>query len=377
MKLNILVVPSWYPAKNMPLNGIFFLEQCIALKEAGHNVQVIVPPQIDIRDQLVLQKINFKQSIFERYKGIHTIRLVKGKKKIPLIVFFLLRRKIQRPDIIHAHGILHGGRLAVFFAEKWKIPVVLTEHSSVFVTNNKIIEKQIEYIREILKKISSILVVGESLKEVLRSIVPDRNIKIVGNPVDTSFFTIPQLPKKKTTFIFSVVALFSENKGIDIIIKSFAQAFIDRDNIFLFIGGNGSIIENLKELSVTLKVDKKIFFLGELSREGVRELLWKSHVHVSASYFETFGINMIEALSCGVPVIATKSGGPELFINSSNGLLVDKGNINNLSSAMSYIYDNYEIFNSIAIRNECKNKFGIKNYIKKIITIYNSVLNNK
>ncbi|MGX9728401.1 MAG: glycosyltransferase [Candidatus Electronema sp. VV] len=353
------------------MNGIFFLEQCLFLKKAGHNVQVVVPPSVNAWDQLIFQKINFRRYTFEWYKGIYTIRLSYAKKRnFSFFSFFFFQKKIQRPDIIHAHGILHGGRLAVFFAKKWKVPVILTEHSSIFVVNKNLIEQQFQYIRDILQNISSILVVGESLKKVLSQIVPSRNIKIIGNPVDTSFFSLPQFPKKEIPFIFSVIALFSENKAIDIIIKAFARVFIDTNDIFLFIGGCGLIERKLKELSIESKVDKKIFFLGELTKEGVRDLLWTSHVHVSASYFETFGINMIEALSCGVPVIATKSGGPEFFINSKNGILVSTGDVEELSCAMLYIYNNYCKYDTENIRKECKQKFDAEKYTSMIVSIY-------
>lgn len=157
-------------------------------------------------------------------------------------------------------------------------------------------------------------------------------------------------------------------------IRSFAKVFSDIDNVFLFIGGNGAILEELQQLSLSLNIDKKIIFLGELTRDGVRNLLLKSHVHVSASYFETFGINMIEALSCGVPVIATKSGGPESFINSKNGMLVSRGNIEDLASAMFSCYKNYDRFDFKIIRKECKYKFGNENHTDRLIRIYHSVV---
>ena len=87
-----------------------------------------------------------------------------------------------------------------------------------------------------------------------------------------------------------------------------------------------------------------------------------ANAFVLASRFEAFGVVFIEALSAGLPVIGTKSGGPEEIINDANGILVDINNVDQLSNAMEVLYKNYNMYNPEIIR-----KYAIDNYSEDII----------
>ena len=98
----------------------------------------------------------------------------------------------------------------------------------------------------------------------------------------------------------------------------------------------------------------------------VLQALQNSDAFVLSSEYETFGVVLIEAMSCGLPVISTKCGGPEsIIINDKLGLLVEKNNVNALSNGMNDIlnkkYDSQDIreyvigsFSQIAIANKLK-----------------------
>ena len=87
-------------------------------------------------------------------------------------------------------------------------------------------------------------------------------------------------------------------------------------------------------------MEKQIKLLGRLSRLRTAEEVKNSDAFVLASVNEPFGVVYIEALACGKPVIGSRNGGAEFIINSSNGLLVDVDNREQLAKAMKYLYDN-------------------------------------
>jgi len=95
---------------------------------------------------------------------------------------------------------------------------------------------------------------------------------------------------------------------------------------------------------------------------------------VLVSQSETFGVAYIEALSMGVPVIATKCGGPEVFVNDKNGLLIDVNNKKQLIEAMKYMYNNIDRYDRKAISRDIREKFSSAAVANKIEEVYKVLL---
>jgi glycosyltransferase involved in cell wall biosynthesis len=78
----------------------------------------------------------------------------------------------------------------------------------------------------------------------------------------------------------------------------------------------------------------------------------------------------------GLPVIATRCGGPETFLQPEHGRLVEKENVKELADAMNYMVEHLSDYNSEDIRKYCYNHFSQDVIADQIIGIYNKVLNN-
>ena len=101
-------------------------------------------------------------------------------------------------------------------------------------------------------------------------------------------------------------------------------------------------------------------------KKNILKLLRNSDYFVLSSNFETFGVVLIEAMSCGLPVISTKSGGPEtIIINEKLGLLCEKNNIFALANVIKNITKMN--FDSNYIRN-----YAIRNFSYKFLS-YNEL----
>ena len=94
------------------------------------------------------------------------------------------------------------------------------------------------------------------------------------------------------------------------------------------------------------------------------------------SHHETFGIVYVEALASGKPVIATRCGGPEDIVNSSNGLLIEKGNPAELANAMEWMYNNWSNFNPTNIRKDFEQRFSQKQVCRQIANLYDDIILN-
>jgi len=98
---------------------------------------------------------------------------------------------------------------------------------------------------------------------------------------------------------------------------------------------------------------------------------------VLSSQVETFGVVLIEAMSAGLPVIATKCGGPESIVLPETGMLVESNDKNKLFNAMRIMIENYDNYDSKIIRQIAINTYGDKAYGKNIKNAIASVLSAK
>ena len=193
--------------------------------------------------------------------------------------------------------------------------------------------------------------------------------------VDTDFFTAgPDAPPDQP-FVFSVICRLAHYKRIDVLLRALARAFQSQP-VHLNIGGDGKQRAAWEQLAQQLGIAAQVTFLGALSREAVRDLIRRSHAVVSSSDVETFGITLIEAMACGKPVISTRSGGPELFVTESNGLLVPTGDPAALAEAMAQLVRDYARFDPAAIRASIVARFSEAAFIEQTEQIYQELVRN-
>lgn len=117
---------------------------------------------------------------------------------------------------------------------------------------------------------------------------------------------------KSIIFVGNLIPL----KRVDLLIESFIHLYIMRSgNVSLKIIGDGPLIENLRKLSNGYPID----FLGTQEQKIIFKVLSESDLMCHFSETETFGCSVAEALMVGLPVLVSDCGGPEEFINESNG----------------------------------------------------------
>ena len=120
------------------------------------------------------------------------------------------------------------------------------------------------------------------------------------------------------------VSRISREKGIDLIIKSFALV-PENLNARLIIVGNGSYLKEAKELAKKLEVFEKCIFEGWIGdSKKISQLISTSDIFLSASLFEGFGNSIIEAIKCKTLVISTDVpfGPREILEKGKNGILI-------------------------------------------------------
>lgn len=122
-------------------------------------------------------------------------------------------------------------------------------------------------------------------------------------------------------------------KGIDCLLKAFSQVS-GKMKVKLLIVGEGSEEHNLKKLSKSLGIERDVFFLGY--KDNPYPYMKRASVFVLPSLYEGFGVVIVEAMACGLPVISTKSyeGIEDIIEDGVNGLLVPVADEKAMSDAI-------------------------------------------
>lgn len=397
-----LFLTRGYPTDKYKRNGIFEFDQAKALALQGIKV---VYAAVDIRSIRRWRKWGIHKEILDGVE-IYSINIPLGRvsrkmrARVRLFGLKILYKKILKeqgkPDILHAH-FTRFGYVGSKLKEEINLPLVLTEHSSRI--NKEEIDKDLKEPAKIAYKSADALIgVSPALVEVINKNFNIRPIYIP-NIVDLSIFDYTKSIKnkkeiknrektekvkvKKTenirkdqSFNFVSTGNLIQIKRMDLTIKAFYKSFKDYPNVTLTIFGDGPKKKDLKEIINKYKLKEKVKLKGLSSREDIAREYEKSDCFVLPSRTETFGVAYIEALAMGLPVISTKCGGPEAFVDSESGILIEVDNEKELIESMKYMYENIDIYNKKSISNKTKNEFSGEVVAKKIIEVYKNLLDN-
>jgi len=182
-----------------------------------------------------------------------------------------------------------------------------------------------------------------------------RNTIVIPSPLDLSDFKETNLPKKCREIIS--VANLTPTKGMPYLIQ--AMRYIK--NGTLLIVGDGSEREKLEALALNLGLNERVHFLGYISeRSRFWGYLQQATVFVLPSLSEGFPRALLEAMACGLPVVATNVGGiPELVTDGVNGFLVPPRNEKALAEAIERVLNDMHFLTSASSIN----KEVVKQYV--------------
>jgi glycosyltransferase involved in cell wall biosynthesis len=163
-------------------------------------------------------------------------------------------------------------------------------------------------------------------------------------------------------------------KGFDNLINAFNKLNLPPDTWSLNIIGGGKERANLQQLIDSVGLGENIHLCGRKNREGVIEMLHNSDVYVMSSRSETFGVAAIEALACGLPVIATDCGGARDFVTKENGVICPVNEVDGLSESIRYMMNHYQAYDRTKIAEDCQKRFSSEAIGKQLEGIFEEVL---
>jgi glycosyltransferase involved in cell wall biosynthesis len=301
-----------------------------------------------------------------------------------------LKKTISEYDVIHLHSWRHFQDMIVHhYAKKYGVPYVLQAHGSL----PRIMAKQrLKWIYDVffgyrlLRDASRVIALSRvEAEQYKRMGVPEEKIAIIPNGIDLSeYANLPPRGCFKRKFgikqeekIVLYLGRIHWIKGIDILVKAFANVVKKLDDVRLVVvGPDDGYLGELESLIRALKIEDKVLISGPLYGRDKLEAYVDADVYVLPSRYETFPMTVLEAYACGKPVIASKVGGlKDLIVDGQTGLLFESEDVKQLSNSMFSVLNDRDRAKKIGVagRNFLKANFVIGQVADQLEQIYNEV----
>ena len=390
--MHILIIPSWYKTPEKPVKGTFFEEQARMFQKRGHQVGVLVPHHNlqflgNTRFRLETKINSFNDKGIPTFYS-HTQSLVpkiQAPTKIDILQTSIAAYKKYKeykkengiPDIIHAHSVIWGGVVANYISRQEQIPYFLTKHFTGWITlprrsNSKSYQKLLSHTISNSKK--TFVVSSYYKEELTKKYQLNKNkLEVIPNVVNPIFYKNRCEIKIGSPVRLIVVAYFNEHKNHITLFQAVKLLKERGVKIELIVVGDGYYKKKLRSFVIENNIEKEIQFTGLLDRSEVVEAIKKSHILVSSSTFETFGVNILEGLAIGRPGVVLDSGGPRDIMRKKDGILFFKNSPEAFVNGIQEVIENYKLYNQNEIADSCDNRFGESFIYEKIYSEYSKI----
>lgn len=233
--------------------------------------------------------------------------------------------------------------------------------------------------------INQVVGVSEELTEYLASVVKISSKKLITiiNGVDTHKFTPLNTDQRKDLRnamglgerdkIIGTVCRLDPVKNLEFLIKCMPSIFGAVPKCKLLIVGDGPGKENLIKYAQGLGVDSKVIFTGQ--RMDVEKVLPVFDIYICTSLSEGTSMTILEAMSCGLPIVASAVGGNSKLVDSSNGLLFPLNDAETFKRHIIGLLKKPELLNVMGrnSRKKVEINFNLNKMVKQYEKLYCSV----
>lgn len=272
-----------------------------------------------------------------------------------------LYKNLKYFDLVHMHVYRTFQNVIIYlFCKIYNVPYVMDAHGSVpYFTNKKFLKKIYDFLigKKILKDAKYLIAETEIGKKEYLDLLPslDKNkIKIISPPFDTDEFE-RNFEKNKfrkkyniptSTKIISFLGRIHFIKGIDFLVKGFAELIKDNETDYLLclIGSDDGFLDQTNKLINKLNIQKNVRYIGFLSGDEKNDALFDSDLVVQLSRQEQGAWAPIEAVLCGTPILVTKdTGSGEDVKKLDAGRLVAFDDVEEFKKIVIDIFENYQV----------------------------------
>lgn len=372
-KAKVLFVTNLYPSDEEPNRGVYIRNQAVALEKSGYEICIL---QMDYRSIRRKRKLGIN---WRKQDDIWVCHFSVPISPFTAVQYALAGRlteigikhieeKFGKFDLIHGH-FLEGAYGLIDIKRKRNIPIIFTEHGSNLLDKNRSnIEKQ--RMARLYAAVDEMIVVGHR-QFLCAEDFSINSLSVIPNVIP-DYFKFDTTEKNTDIFSFIAVGNLIEPKCFGLLIDTFDMLYKENKNVSLTIVGKGPLESELKKKVNEKGLSNSISLIGAIPNRKLVDLYNKADCFVLPSRFETFGVVYAEALCTGTPIISTQNGGIDDIYEDGCGYIVAVDNENELKDAMERIMT--DKFDSQAIADKYRFKFGEANFVHQIEKVYNRVL---
>jgi len=387
--MKVLWLASWYPNKISPLDGDFVQRHALAVSEFasvsviyvaqyGESVPNPQPEIVETANGAVKELrvyftslrtgIRVLDKLIYNWKYYHTYRSI-------IRSYF---SEYGKPDLVHVHVPMKAGIIARWIKRRWKIPYVVTEHSAIYVPGPAdAFDNRSFYFRQnvsaIFRAAAGVTSVSFHNGSIIKKLFGLKMMYTLHNVVDIkSFFYKPGVIGARCRFIHVSTMGFQKNT-IGILQVCAKLKMIREDWELELIGPPNAPVVDFIENN---ELKNFVFVKGEVSNKEVARQMQDASALVMFSRYENFPCVIIEALCCGLPVVATNVAGIPEAVDASNGILVESENEAQLLAAMIEMIERFHLFDGPGIAQKAAKKYNYNTIGKQFFDLYNAVVSS-
>jgi L-malate glycosyltransferase len=393
--MKILFISTWYPSRQNRNDGVFVREHAKSVRSAGDEVVVLhlasAPP--DGRGRWELEEEadpTLTEGIGTWHLRVRPFRpIARGGRPAARLAFWAtsfatswavlrsirrIRRLGFRPQVIHAN-VFTAGTPAVVAGRVFRLPVVATEHYTGF-GRRTLTAGEAKRARFALGRMACVMPVCEYLRRAMEAYGVRARYEIVPNAVDTTLFFPPEHESRShgpARLLFVGGLEPTHHKGFPVLVDALSR-LRDRESAWrLDVIGDGATRPEYEKLVAEAGLADDVIFHGWKPKTLVAEAMRAADLFVLSSRFENLPCVVIEAMACGLPVVATSVGGVPEMVTPDDGILVEPDDPAGLADALERMLSDVESRDRDGIAARAVARYSLEVVGRGLHAIYVSV----
>jgi glycosyltransferase involved in cell wall biosynthesis len=386
---HILFLASWYPNRHAPALGNFIREHARAAA-IRHTISVIYVCSDENMTEGEMELETHEEgtlTAFMLYYGKIKSRIpffssIKKRNTFCKTAAIGINKAIEKngpPALLHLHVIWPMANAIFPFLKTNKIPFLISEHWSGYLPEDG------NYKGFAMKWISSkamlkaqlVTVVSARMQAAMLSHGLENHYVRLPNPVNTAvFFHAPEKQNKAGIHLLHVSMLVDREKNISGLLRVM-KSLEDRPDIQLEIIGDGPERDAHEKLAENLGLlNKTVFFSGYKNANEIAAAMQAANALLMFSHYEGMPVTIIEAQSCGLPVIASGVGAIPEMVLSQEGYLVKSGEEAELKKAILHFSESGVVAQPAEISRRARQQYSYEAVGQLLDQLYHSLTEN-